>query len=109
MDEAKAEFEAALLDHADDATITMRARFELGNIEKLKNNLEEAAKFYMVVAVLYEDSFYCPESLYRAGMIFEQLQKKDEALKVYEEITKRYQHSHVFEKAQQRLRENNAT
>ncbi|MCB9747481.1 MAG: tetratricopeptide repeat protein [Candidatus Omnitrophica bacterium] len=109
LDEAKAEFEAALLDHADDATITMRARFELGNIEKLKNNLEEAAKFYMVVAVLYEDSFYCPESLYRAGMIFEQLQKKDEALKVYEEITKRYQHSHVFEKAQQRLRENNAT
>ncbi len=104
LDKARQEFDAALLDYAEDTTIAMRARFEIANVEHMKGNPEEATKYYMLVAVLYGDEYYCPESLFRAGEIFEQLQKNDEALKVFTEILSMYEKSHVAEQAKGKVK-----
>ncbi|MFH1867580.1 MAG: tetratricopeptide repeat protein, partial [Candidatus Omnitrophota bacterium] len=104
FDKAKVEFETAVLNNPDDNTVTMRARFEMANIEKFKANLDEAAKLYMLVAVLYNDDYYSPEALFRAGEIFQALNREQEAIKVYEEIVKTYEKTHLCEKAKERIR-----
>ena len=104
LERAKSEFEEAILENSDDNTITMRARFELANIEQLKDELEEAYKLYMLVAILYNDDYYCPEALFRAGTIFEVLGKNDEARKVYQEIVDKYGKSHLISKVKKRLK-----
>lgn len=103
FDRAKAEFEQALLEYPDDNTITMRARFEIANIENLKGNHEEACKLYMLVAVLYEDPYYCPEALLKAGELFKVLGKNEDAKKAYQEIVDRYPESDGYKTAKERL------
>ena len=101
---ARKAFESAIVECPDDATITMRARFEIANLEQEKGDLDEAYKFYMLVAVLYNDEVYCPEALFRAGRIFEELHKKEDAVKVYKEIVDVYSQSDLAVKARQRLK-----
>ncbi len=103
FDKSKAELETAILENPEDNTVTMRAKFELANIERLKGNLEEASKLYMLVAILYRDDRYCPEALFRAGELFEAAEKKAEAIKVYREIVGTYEKSNLFEKAKERI------
>ncbi len=102
--DARKEFEKAIVEYPDDATITMRARFEIANLEAERGNIEEAYKFYMLVAVLYNDDVYCPEALFRAGRIFEQLKKREDAIKVYKEIVDVYSQSDLAAEARQRLK-----
>ncbi len=102
-DKAREELEKAVVFDPDDHTVSMRARFELGSLEQTTGRLEEAARFYMLVAVLYQDEYYVPESLLRAGEIFEQLDRLEEARKTYQEIIKNYAGSHAGEKAKQRI------
>ncbi len=90
---ARAEFDAAILENTDDNTITMRARFELANIARIRGRLEEAAKFYMLVGVLYTDDDYTPEALFRAGKAFEALGRHQDAQKVFQEIIRDYPES----------------
>lgn len=103
-DAAKKEFEAAITENGDDNTITMKARFELANTEKIMGNLEEASKLFLLVGVLYDDHKYCSNSLYLAGEIFEVQGSKEEALKVYGEIVEKYKDSEFYSKAQERLK-----
>ncbi len=102
--DARKEFETAIVEYPDDATITMRARFEIANLEQERGNIEEAYKFYMLVAVLYNDDIYCPEALFRAGRILEELKKRKDAIKVYKEIVDVYSQSDLAEEAKQRLK-----
>jgi TolA-binding protein len=101
---AGSEFETAIREYPEDNTITMRARFELANIKQHAGELNEACRFYMLVAVLYQDEHYCPEALYRAGELFEKLEKQNEAQKAYEEIIDRYKKSPRFKNAKAKLR-----
>ena len=101
---AQKEFEIAITENVDDNTITMKARFELANVKKLSGNLEEAIKFYLLVAVLYDDNLYCPKALYSAGEVFEMLKSNGEALKVYQEILDKYENSDFYSKAEERIK-----
>ncbi|MBZ0165192.1 MAG: tetratricopeptide repeat protein, partial [Candidatus Omnitrophica bacterium] len=103
IDEAKEVLDKLLLGYGDEAEISLKARFEMGQLLEKRAQPEEAAKFYMLVAVLYSDPWYSPESLYRAGHIFEQLNKLSDARNVYQEIIQLYTKSHRFEEAQKRL------
>ncbi|MGE0268743.1 MAG: tetratricopeptide repeat protein [Candidatus Omnitrophota bacterium] len=100
---AKELLDKILLDFSADGTITLKGRFEMGNLLARQGKLEEAAKFYMLVAVLYNEPYYCPESLYQAGLIFEKTNKLNDARNVYQEIIQLYTGSHRFEEAQKRL------
>jgi len=93
---ARTEFNSAILENTEDNTVTMRARFELANIEKINGNLEAAAKFYMLVAVLYSDPYYAPESLLQAGRIFESLGRHQEARKIFQEIITDFPQSQAY-------------
>jgi len=101
---AKKDLEIAILEFPDDNTITMRARFELANIQDVTGNREEASKLYMLIAILYNDDYYAPNSLYYAGQVFEKMDKKDEAVKVYKELTTRFKKHDAAKKAKERLR-----
>ncbi len=100
---AKQVLDQVLLDFGDDDKISLLARFEMGHLLELKGKPEDAAKFYMLVAVLYNDTYYCPEALFRAGQIFEQTKNIKNARNVYQEIIQLYMNSHRFSEAQKRL------
>jgi len=101
---AKDEFEAAIEKSPDDNTITMHARFELAGIEELTGDPETASKLYMLVAVLYNDNYYCPEALFKAGKIFESMGNKQAAIKAYKEIVGSYRKSPMRIKAKDRIK-----
>ncbi len=103
FDDSRKELEQTIMDYPNDPTLTMRARFEIGNLERNREQWEEANKFYMLVAVLYKDAYYSPQALFNAGEILEQLGRAKEAKKVYSEIIDLYAESHVMEKAKARL------
>jgi tol-pal system protein YbgF len=103
FEEAKSEFQKAVDENGEDNTITLRARFELGNIASQENNLNDALRFYLLVATLYNDDYYCPESLWRSGQIFEQLKSNDQALKNYQEIVTKYKNSAAAKLAAERI------
>ncbi|MFH1995593.1 MAG: tetratricopeptide repeat protein [Candidatus Omnitrophota bacterium] len=100
---AKAEFEAAIEEYPDDNTITMRSRFELAGIERMKGNLEESVKLYMLVTILYQDDHYCPEALFLAGEILESRGKTKESLSAYREITNSFKSSPRYEEARKKV------
>lgn len=103
IDAAKAVLDTVLLSYGDEAEVSLKARFEMGNLLEKQEQFAEAAKFYMLVAVLYNDPWYSPESLFRAGRIFEKLDKLNDARNVYQEIIQLYTKSHRFGEAQKRL------
>lgn len=102
-DEARFLLEGALKEAQDDVTLSMRARYELGVLAGAREDWEGAQKWYMLVAVLYQDQVYCPLALFKSGEIFERLGKKDAARKVYQEIVEEYAQSAQAASAQQRL------
>jgi tetratricopeptide (TPR) repeat protein len=93
FDEAKQEFQKSLDENPNDYTITVHARFEMAKLEAAQGHIVEALKFYLLIANIYDDSYYCSESLLRAGKIFERLRRKADALKMYSEILDKYKNS----------------
>lgn len=89
-DEAKAEFQHALDENADDNTITLRARFELARIADGQNDKEAALKFYLLIGTVYDDQTYVPQSLLRAVEILESQNRQGEAIKIYQDIISQY-------------------
>ena len=81
--------EEALKNQKDNRTGAL-ARFEIGNVNFSKMDFEEAAKQYMMVAILYDDEELCPEALFRAGLSFERAGKPEKALDAYKELIRRY-------------------
>jgi len=101
--QAREEFQTAILENAEDNTITMRARFQLGNMALKLKDYDQAVKFFMFVSVLYQDVKYSPEALYKAGQSFEFLGKRQKAYKAYQEIFEKYPKSEFSSKAKKRM------
>ncbi len=93
FDQAKQEFQKSLDENPDDYTITAHASFEMANIDASQGDFDDALKFYLLIATIYDDPYYCSESLLRAAQISEQLQRKADALKMYSEILDKYKNS----------------
>jgi TolA-binding protein len=102
------EFQAAMTESPEDNTVTMRARFEIADAQRLKGNLEEAYKTYMLVAILYDNEQYTSEALFQAGEIFTKLGKNDEAKKAYQEVVNSTRKPSA-EKAKEKLQVTNET
>lgn len=81
---------AKAMRYDNEMDVALRARFEYANLKLKAGNLPEAAKAYMMVAVLYDDANYSPEALYHAGQCFQKLVQNDEAQKAFEELKTRY-------------------
>ena len=104
FDEAAQEFQKPLDENVDDFTITVHARFELANLEASQKKEDEAIKLYLLIATVYDDEYYCSQSLIRAAKIVEHLGRKAEAVKMYAEIMDKFKKSNAAHYAQERLR-----
>jgi TolA-binding protein len=82
-----------------DIRVTMRARFEMANLRLKAGDLENAAKGFMMVAILYDDPKYTPPALYKAGECFASLNKIVESRKAFAELANRYPDSEWAKKA----------
>ena len=98
MSEAQTYFEKALT-YDYETTVALRARFELANLRLAAGDLEEAAKSFMLVAILYEDEKYCPLALYKAWECFTTLKRPEDAAKALGELKNRYPQSEWAKKA----------
>jgi len=87
--------------------IVMRARFEIANLRLAAADYAEAAKAFMLVAILYEDPKYVPLSLFKAGECFSRLQRAEEAENAFTELESRYPRHPLLKKAE-RLRQRSA-
>ncbi|MCG3176802.1 MAG: Outer membrane protein assembly factor BamD [Candidatus Omnitrophica bacterium] len=81
--------------------IAMRARYEIAVLRHREGDLLEAAKAYMMVAILYDDPSYTPMALYKAGECFARADRPDESRKAYAEIVSRYPESEWARKVPQ--------
>ncbi|MBF0570297.1 MAG: tetratricopeptide repeat protein [Candidatus Omnitrophica bacterium] len=103
FDEAKQEFKKALDENPDDYTVTAHARFEMANLEGSQGNFGEALKLYILVATIYDNDYFCSESLLRAAKISERLERKGDALKMYLEVLAKYKNSTAAQYAGERV------
>ena len=90
---AQKELEAAIAQDPDDHFVGMRGRFELARVAEIQRDLSQAAKLYLVVAVLYKDPHYAPPALLRACQDFQQLNDKQGAIDACRQILDVYSES----------------
>ena len=76
-----------------DLGVRARAFFGLGRAAELRKSDEEASRYYMSVAILYDDSDLVPESLYCAAGAFGRLGRDDERRRAVDELSARYPES----------------
>lgn len=83
--------EAAKLASSDGAfAIRMKSYFGIGRLMKAQGNNDEAAKYFMSVAVLFDDVAIVPQCLFEAGQLFKQLGRAEESEKAFKELMERY-------------------
>ena len=70
--------------------IRARAYAGLGHTARSQKNPEAAARYFMSVAVLYDDPQLVPECLYEAGAAFSAAGSADSAKKAFDELVERY-------------------
>lgn len=92
---ARAYFEQAAELARDDALIPIRARAYagIGKALKAQGDSEGAVKYFMSVALLFEDPTLVPECMGEAAILFQQLGRKEESDKVWQELAQRYPQS----------------
>jgi len=80
---------------SDESTLGIRAHayFGLGLSTKAQEDLDRAARYFMSVAILYDDPDIVPQCLYEASTIFGKLGKTNEQQKTAGELVKRYPES----------------
>lgn len=85
-------FQKAAASATGDAMIEVRARAYagLGRTSKAAGNMEEAARFFMGVAVLYDNPALVPECMFEAAQALDAGGKPAEAAKVRQELRERY-------------------
>ena len=83
--------EAVKYDH--EAGVVVRARFELANLRLMADDLEGAAKAFMLVAILFDDPKYTPPALYKAGECFQALGRPEDSEKAFLELKNKYPES----------------
>jgi len=77
---------------SDDAQLGVRVRAYAGlaRCAKATKDLANAARYFMIVSILYDDPELVPECLYEAAEALRAQGKEKEAAKVIEELKKRY-------------------
>jgi TolA-binding protein len=97
-DEAEQMLEKAL-GYSDNNTVGAYARIELGNLKERKGEHEEAAKLYLMVAVLYDDKGLCSGALFHAAECYGKAGMPEKAIEIYNDLAKRYPDSPFAQKA----------
>ncbi|MFC1548760.1 tetratricopeptide repeat protein [Candidatus Omnitrophota bacterium] len=95
--------EEALKNHKDNLTGAL-ARYEMGNVNFNTMNFEEAAKQYMMVAILYDDEKLSSEALFKAGQSFNRAGMPEKATEAFQELIERYPGSPFSKKAADEIR-----
>ncbi|RKY41487.1 MAG: hypothetical protein DRP85_06200 [Candidatus Makaraimicrobium thalassicum] len=93
----------ALEDHKDNMTGAF-ARFEIGNVNFRMMKFEEAARQFMMVAILYKDEDLCPEALFQAGVSFDKAGKAQKAVDVFKELREKYPGNVLSKDARREIR-----
>lgn len=90
---------------ASPATLGIRARafFGLGSAAAQAGQHGDAARFFMSVAILYDDPELVPEALWLAGTNFDALEQTPDATAAYDELVARYPESKWASQARARL------
>lgn len=101
--DALSALEEALKDHKDNITGAF-ARFEIGNIRDKMGEYEEAAKQYLMVAILYDDEDLCSQALFRAGVAFRKAGKMKKAIEVFKELKQKYPSNPLSAKVSEEIR-----
>jgi tetratricopeptide (TPR) repeat protein len=97
-------FQKAIAIDPDDATTTMRARYYCGELLYDQKKFEEAAKLFMMVAILYDDEHFVVDALYRAGDAFAKAGKINDASKTYTDFLTKYPNDKRVKNVQEMLR-----
>lgn len=92
LPEARKRYEEAAQMAADDAMIPLRARSYIGiaRVLKQQGDAAGAARYFLSVAVLFDDPDCVPECLYEAGELFGQLNQREERDRAFRELAERY-------------------
>ena len=100
-DDATQDFEAtaAIASEVGMLDIQARAYFALGEVSERKGNWEDASRFFMSVAVLFDDPKLSPHSLFRAAEAFAKHNKPKEQKQALRELAERYPTSDWAKKA----------
>ena len=80
-------------DAADDEMVSPAALGALADVKANLNQLDEAAQLFVKAAEKADNNTLSPKFLIKAGEILESQGKKDEALKLYEQIKAKYLNS----------------
>jgi TolA-binding protein len=79
--------------------VRARAFMGLGRSALLAGGNEDASRYFMSVAILYDDAVIVPESLFLAAQAFDRLGRKEDRAKVVQELAQRYPDSEWTGKA----------
>ena len=91
-DEARALYEKAAALSGDATLLGVRARayYGLARTAEAGQDMNRAVRFYMSVAVLYDDEELVPECLEKAAAGFAKLGKMEQRQAILDELVKRY-------------------
>jgi len=94
---ARKHFEEAARLASDDKALTIRVRSYagIGRVLKEQGSAAEAVKYFMSVAVLFDDPVLVPECLSEAGGILNVLGRNEESAKAFKELADRYPESRL--------------
>jgi tetratricopeptide (TPR) repeat protein len=70
--------------------IRARSYYGLGRAAEMRGDWEEASRYYLGVAVLFDNENLVPEALFRAAEAFDKIGKQAERAKTLEELRERY-------------------
>ena len=80
--------------------VRARAYIGLGKTAKASSDFEAASRYFMSVAVLFDDPNVVPECLFEAAEAYKKLGRQDDAAKTIKELKDRYPQSEWAKKAQ---------
>ncbi|MBF0494496.1 MAG: tetratricopeptide repeat protein [Candidatus Omnitrophica bacterium] len=100
--EAVDSFEKALEKHSDNY-VGAYARLDMAKVNMLLNNYEDAAKTFMMVAILYDDKTLAAEALYMAGEAFKAADLTKNAEEAWGELLSKFPESEYAARAKQEM------
>lgn len=93
LDAAREAFERAGAAASASAMDRARSYFGLGRVAEELRDWDTAQRYYLGVALLYDDETLSAESLWRAAQVMRRAGKFGEAEKILRELAQRYPHS----------------
>jgi TolA-binding protein len=102
-DEAVKQYEQVIA--KTDREVAARAQFMIGEIQFENKSYSEAVRSFFKVAYSYSHPKWQADATYEAGRCFENLGKKTQAVKTYQELLDKYPESERVPLARQRLAE----